>query len=272
MELAKGSLLLEAIRELKARKIAQIPDSILQKEQVLKIQISYLKGEIYYQVKQGKYKDIKRIVELESQLKAIESKHETLIQQIEKQHPKYYALKYDFSTIAVSDLQQLLKPKEVLLNYSLMDSVLLVLTVTQEGIQSKQVPLVKRHLKYRIERFLQGVQDMERDEIAKRGYKLYQQIWEPLEAIVVGRDPIIIPDGWLNNLSFEALPTDQGLHYLLEDYAMVYNYSATVWAINHTKDLTKVSTAIAGFAPDYEQINSALSDNSLTYNYSALQA
>lgn len=263
VELAKGSLLLEAIRELKARKVAQIPDSILQKEQVLKIQISYLKGEIYYQIKQGKYKDLQRIVELERQLEEVETKHEVFIQSVEQQYPKYYRLKYDFSTITVLDLQQLLKPQEVLLNYSLMDSVLLVLLVTPEGIQSQQIPVVKRHLKRQVEYFLNSIQKMERNEMIKHGYYLYQAIWEPIDAMVKGKDPIIIPDGWLNNLSFEVLPTSQDLHYLLEDYAMVYNYSATIWATNTTKDLTQVSSNIIGFAPDYNKINTILEENNL---------
>lgn len=270
VELAKGSLLLEAIRELKARKVAQIPDSILQKEQVLKIQISYLKGEIYYQVKQGKYKDIKRLVELKAQLKEVEEKHEVLIQSIEKQYPKYYALKYDFSTTAVPDLQQLLKPQEVLLNYSLMDSTLLVLVVMPEGIQSYTGPLVKRRLRFSVERFLKGVQEMQRAAISKEGYQLYQNIWQPLEAMVAGKDPIIIPDGWLNNLPFEVLPSSQELRYLLDDYAMVYNYSATVWATNTTKNIGEVPTSIVGFAPDYDKINAALAENNL--GHSELQA
>lgn len=260
VELAKGALLLEAIRELKARRVAGIPDSTLKKEQVLKIQISYLKGEIYYQVKQGKYQDLQRIVELEKQLEEAEARHELLIRQVEEQYPKYYDLKYDFTTVEVPKLQQLLKPDEVLLNYSLMDSVLLVLTVTNDGIASQQIPLVNRLLRYRVENFLNALQRQDRDIMAKKGIQLYQTVWQPLEAAIADKTPIIIPDGWLNNMPFDVLPKDttSEFNYLLYDYAMVYNYSATVWALNQMKELEEISSQIAGFAPDFEKINALL--------------
>lgn len=264
VELAKGALLLEAIRELKARKVAQIPDSVLLQEQALKIQISYLKGEIYYQVKQGKYKDLKRIVELERQLEEVETKHEALVQAIEQQYPKYYDLKYDFSTTPATELQALLGANEVLVNYSLMDSTMLVLLVTADGMQAKVMPLVNRVLRFQIEGFLGGVQRMEREVIASKGQALYKAIWQPIEPWLEGKVPILIPDGWLNNLSFEVLPkaTTPQLRYLLEDYAMVYNYSATVWALNTQKELGQVPREIAGFAPDFEQINARLATDS----------
>ena len=265
VELAKGSLLLESIRELKARKVAQIPDSILQQEQALKIRISYLKGEIYYQVKQGKYKDLKRLVELERELEEAEDQHEALIVSVEKRYPKYYQLKYDFSTVAVADLQQLLQPEEVLLNYALMDSVMLVLVVTPAEIKAISVPVAKQELQQYLKQLLKGIQQVQSDLMAQYGTTLYKIIWAPLEDLVKGKDPIIIPDGWLNNLPFEVLLSslEPRWNYLVYDYAMVYNYSATVWATNCTKDLSQVSNSLAGFAPDFEQINVKLAEDNL---------
>jgi len=65
--------------------------------------------------------------------------------------------------------------------------------------------------------------------------KIYQEVFEPL-SIEAGKKVIIIPDGELNYLSFEALVTKASdkksfkkQQYLLESNAINYQYSATIF-------------------------------------------
>ncbi|MGH1335809.1 MAG: CHAT domain-containing protein [Aureispira sp.] len=265
IELAKGSLLLEAIRELKARKVVNIPDSVIQKEQVLKIEIAYLKGEIYTEIRKGFNKDLKHLVVLESQLKEVKGIHEELIKQLETLYPKYYELKYDFSTVKVEELQQLLQPQEVLLNYALLDSAVLIMGITANDMTCTLVKQSRRGLNRHIKRLRSALEGREKQKISKEGMALYKILLEPLEELIEGKDLIIIPDGTLNNLPFETLikKTQPQLEYVLFDNAICYNYSATVYMVNQRQKSPINSKEIVGFAPDFAKIDSVLKNNNL---------
>lgn len=268
IELAKGSLLLEAIRELKARKIVHIPDSIIQKENLLKIEIAYLKGEIYNEIRKGFNKDLKYLVDLESQLKEVQETHEKLILQLEQLYPKYYELKYDFSTVNVEELQQLLQPKEVLLNYTILDSAILVMGVSKN---STACTLIKHSIKgtnKKIKHFLSALRTRKKEAIVEGGTALYQLVMNPLEDFITTKDLIIIPDGAFNNLPFETLirKTTPSLEYVLSKNAICYNYSATVYAVNQQQKSSINSNKIVGFAPDFAKIDSVLKNNNLNAN------
>lgn len=265
IELAKGSLLLEAIRELKARKVVNIPDSIIQKEQVFKIEIAYLKGEIYTEIRKGFSKDLKHLVELESQLKEVEENHEKLIIELEQSYPKYYELKYDFSTIEVGALQQLLQPQEVLLNYAILDSAILVMGIAQNSTTCTLINHSKRGTNKSIKRFIDALKDREKQGITKEGLSLYQLVLEPLEDFTANKDLIIIPDGSFNNLPFETLVKSAAsrLEYVLYEHSICYNYSATVFAVNQQKKGSITSKEIVGFAPDFAKIDSVLKNNNI---------
>lgn len=268
VELAKGSLLLEAIRELKARKVASIPDSVIQKEQQLKIQIAYLKGEIYTEIRKGFNKDLKYLVELESELKEVEAVHEELIQALETAYPKYYELKYDFSTAKVAELQAMLQPQEVLLNYALLDSAILVMGITADQTFCQLIKHSNRGTKKKVRRFIDALADRDKAKIAQYGTLLYQRLLMPFEEFMEGKDLIVIPDGVLNNLSFETLitKTEPQFQYVLFDHAICYNYSATVYLVNHRQQDVAHSNEIVGFAPDFAKIDSILRNNNLAEN------
>lgn len=268
VELAKGSLLLESIRELKARKVASIPDSVIQQEQQLKIQISYLKGEIYSEIRKGFNKDLKYLGSLENELEEVEALHEQLIQAVEAAYPKYYKLKYDFSTAKVEALQAMLQPQEVLLNYALLDSAILIMGITAEQTFCQLVQHSNRGTKKEVSRFIDALENRDKTKMAQYGTSLYQILLMPFEEFIEGKDLIIIPDGVLNNLSFETLitKTEPQFQYVLFDHAICYNYSATVYLVNHRQLDVAQANEIVGFAPDFAKIDSILKTNNLANN------
>lgn len=74
---------------------------------------------------------------------------------------------------------------------------------------------------------------------------------------------IIIPDGFLNFLPFEALITKKSnttnfakMHYLLNDYNIGYNNSASFYL--NSKPFTKVKKTVLGVFPIFEKTNFAL--------------
>lgn len=262
VEIAKSSLLLEAIRDLKARKVANIPDSLIQKENEQKVEIAYLKGEIYYEVRQGKYKDIERLVSLEKELSGKTKVHEELVLNLERSYPKYYALKYNYSTASIDSLQMVLKENEVLLDYLMLDSFVLVFAVEKNNLTCELIPHKLGMTNLRIKKFLRSIRKSAIQDIQYEGTYLYELLVKRLEDKVSGKDLIVIPDGFLNNIPFEVLPlTENGdIEYLNQRHAFCYNYSATLYLSSKVGINKNVSRKIIGFAPDFAILDSLLNE------------
>jgi CHAT domain-containing protein len=261
VEIAKGSILLEAIRDLKARKVANIPDSLIQKETAQKIEIAYLKGEIYYEVRQGKFKDIDRLVMLEKELRDKNKLHEKLVHSLEQEYPKYFALKYDYSTASIDVVQTALQNNEVMINYLMLDSFILVFSIEQDELTCQLVPHKLDKTNGSIIKFLKSIRKNETQDIQYAGSYLYELLIKPLGENLANKDLIIIPDGFLNNIPFEVIPIrEEGeIEYLNEHHAFCYNYSATLYLTS--KDAFKTVKApqkIVGFAPDFSLLDSII--------------
>lgn len=261
VEIAKGTLLLEAVRDLKARKVANIPDTLIQKENEQKIEIAYLKGEIYYEVRQGKFKDIARLVMLEKELSDKTKLHEELVLSLEQKYPKYFALKYDYSTASLEEVQAALKENEVLLNYLMLDSFVLVFAVEQNNLTCELSPHKLGKTNSSIVKFLSAIRKSEIQDIQYTGSYLYRLLMGSLKDQLGTKDLIVIPDGLLNNIPFEVFPlTENGdIAYLNERHAFCYNYSATLYVSSKEAfKNTKAPRKIIGFAPDFALLDSML--------------
>lgn len=261
VEIAKGSILLEAIRDLKARKIANIPAEVIEKENAQKIEIAYLKGEVYYEVKQGKYKDIERLILLEKELSDKTKAHEQLVLSLEKEYPKYFALKYDYSTASIESIQKVLQDNEVMLNYLMLDSFVLVFAIEQNNLVCKLIPHELKETNTSVVKFLSSIRKNEIQDIQYAGTYLQRLLIKPLVDVLDDKDLIIIPDGFLNNIPFEVLPLKEkgDIEYMNERHAFCYNYSATLYLTSKEAfQNIKVPRKIIGFAPDFALIDSIL--------------
>jgi CHAT domain-containing protein len=263
VEIAKGSILLEAVRDLKARKVANIPEVLIQQENAQKIEISYLKGEVYYEVKQGKFKDIERLILLEKELSDKMRLHEKFVLSLEQKYPKYFALKYDYSTASVESVQSALQENEVMLDYLMLDSFVLVFAIEQNNLTCNLIPHKLQKTNRSIVKFLRSIRKNEIQDIQYAGSYLHGLLIEPLKDLLNNKDLIIIPDGFLNNIPFEVLPLneDGDIEYMNERHAFCYNYSATLYLAS--KDVfkdTKAPRKIIAFAPDFSLMDSILNN------------
>lgn len=266
IEGAKSSILLGIIQDLKARKIAGIPDSIIQSENQLKISIAYLRSEIYYELKRGIYKDVERLAELRADLKEKEQAHEALIAVLEQKHEKYFKMKYDYSTIGLSVVEEGMEDNKLMLQYLVLDSTMLVLTVAKNKTNCYAVQVTRRQIKYLIKQFSAAVMEDKAAAIQSKGYQLYQLLLKPIESELKAQDLIVIPDDFLNNLAFEILPVKaDALDYFVNYNAVCYNYSASVFWNSKMDLLETANASIMAWAPDFNILDSLLkSDN----NYS----
>ncbi|MCH2043426.1 MAG: CHAT domain-containing protein [Saprospiraceae bacterium] len=266
-ERAKANTLLEYIHDLKARKIAGVPDSIIRQENKLKIQVSYYEKEIFYEKKRGKYKDTLKLKNLRTKLNEAKISHSNAIRTMEKDFPSYHKLKYDYNTANLTQIRSALKENEVIVQYVLMDTSVGIFLLDEHHLKFKMVksdqPITKD-----IKRFLRAITKSQMKPFCKHGYRLHQILLEPIKEEIVGKKLIIIPDLELNYLPFELLITenfvDNGktnwgtdyLHYAVQDYVMCYNYSATLFAEGRGKRSTIHKKNFGAWAPNFKLIDS----------------
>ena len=132
-ELSKSAVLFETIQDLKSMQVAGIPREQTTLENGLKVQIAYLKAEVFYEIQQGDEASEERIDALEERIKTTTEKHNALLKEFEQKYPAYYNLKYSNNkAIELNELQRILSPEEVFLEYVATDSFIYTLAITKQ--------------------------------------------------------------------------------------------------------------------------------------------
>jgi CHAT domain-containing protein len=274
-ELSKSAVLLETIHNLKSMEVAGIPRSLTIKENGFKVQISYLKGELFYELQQGKYADKKRIHKLQRIIELTSKEHAALLKKLELDYPEYYNLKYSNKSVTLDQLQQVLKPDEVFLEYVVTDTFIYVLAITNQAIKSQFKPL-KRPLSYTVKNLQYALRNNKAELYATHGKILYESVIGELSSFIEGKKLIIAPDAELNYIPFGVLPTNQPqlkstgasiyrqIHFLIEEHSIYYNYSAGMFLLgkkpaNHKNFSKKIAT----WAPNFTSMEAIIKDKGI---------
>jgi len=201
-EQGKGMVLLEALGGLEGIEHSGIPDSLIRKEQNLKLDIAY------YQKKLEEGVDSALTLKFQSGLFNCKRKYEDLITVLEKEYPKYYNLKYSNKQPLVGDLQKHLDDATALRSYFMGDSSLYLFTITKHNLTIREV------------RGITGLEDsiqVYRSSLAgdpkysnryqRSGSYLYQKLFPDINDLDKRiKNLVIIPDGSLAFIPFESLP------------------------------------------------------------------
>lgn len=273
METSKSILLLETLKEEQARTYAGIPQTIIDQDLQLKKQIAYFENQLTNQQNKGIVSTDKSLMDLEEKIFQFRKQSQDLIKEIEKNYPKYYQLKYDNQLARIVDIQAALPATNTaLLQYTLTDDQLLIMAVSPTKVQQyqqtvdstffNQLNAVKAFFNQNPVEQTRSIQQKNKQQFIQDAYALQQQLLAPILAKMEAVEQlIIIPDGLLHYLPFEALLTqlpsnaaetsfDQ-LSYVLHQYTIHYEYAATLWWQNNINRSLK-SQSFAGFAPTYQ--------------------
>lgn len=270
IENSKSALLLEAVQQLRAREIANVPASVVEKESDLKTEIAYLSGEIYYEARRGQNMDKIRLDALKKALKRAKKAYPEYLAFLEENYPDYYALKYAQQPIRCEALQERMSEEDVVVNYAVVDSLVHILYV-----DNNQLVYANRRIKVRLRsvvgRYIASLKGEKPKDFVRYSNLWYHLLIEPIEEHLDGRSLVVIPDAELNYIPFELIPTtdiaqdfatgDQDnfnrykeVPYLLRSMPIAYNYSATLYLEAQEHDYSKVPDGFLGFAPDFSKI------------------
>jgi len=262
----KSLSLFEAIHNANALKYGGIPDTLLEKEYDLGLDIAYYNRKYFEKINEGLLETDTTVLEFKSKLFDLKEEQEALRMQFETNYQKYYELKYDLEVASVEGIQGYLSDgKTALVEYFLGDTTLFTFGITKAGIVYDQQAIDSSfHQQLEMIRKASSRTDTEAPVTFQRytqySYELYKTLLEPILSQMPGVEKlIIIPDGKLGYLPFETLLTQnvsaaaenyRGLPYLLRDYDVRYEYSATLLlqAAGKKSGSTK---RFAGYAPAY---------------------
>ncbi len=190
-----------------------------------------------------------------TELKELEKDKARFLDSLQRNLPDYFQLKYSQTLVNTSQIQQIMSPEGLMIEYAEGEKELYILGITERGkfaiktsaheTVAKQVALLRNQLRYKLQ-----------DELEKTANGLYKILIAPVDSIISrNRRPIkellIIPEGNLTVLPFELLTdrSKKASRFLIEKYKIYYNYSATLHWQKTTDRVSDLSRGLVGFAP-----------------------
>ena len=273
-EQSKSAVLYEQLSESSARKYANIPQKLLNKERRIKSDISYYRQELHklYSLnssKQQRGRIYQKTKAYQDTLYSLDQRLSKLVNNFESNYPDYYNLKYNHPRFNLADIQQkLLDKNTAAVSYVLGKNHLSIFALNQDTYQFKVINLPKKHVSRLINSFKNKI-SAAGSNFEKDAFKLYQALLEPIQRVLKGKtNLLIIPSGALAQIPFEALidqpfmPGTGTPHYLIKKYAIQYYPTLTLAtkAIQKSRQ-SKYDPSLTAFLPIFDQIKPGLGHN-----------
>ncbi|HFA50181.1 MAG TPA: CHAT domain-containing protein [Bacteroidetes bacterium] len=255
-----------------------LTDTLFLKERKIRTSIADLERKAFT-VNAAPVHDDSLINEINSKIFYLKNDYGKLMEVIEKNYPDFYNAKNNRDIVSIKHLQDtLLSPHQSLLEYFVGDSTIFLFLITKDTFHVAQV---KRDfpLKEWVEQMREGIyapytahanKKKSAQKYAGAAHKLYNKIFRPVAHLLPeGSDLIIVPDGELGYIPFDALldkmPGDPAnfnasdYPYLLKHYTISLSYSATLLKeMRQRKHLKEPTKNLLAFAPGFAIKNTAL--------------
>jgi CHAT domain-containing protein/Flp pilus assembly protein TadD len=206
--------------------------------------------------------------QLSQDLSAAENDLETFRLELRRTNPRYASVRYPAPLKRDRIQRELLAPDAALVEYVLGDDRSFAWVVSHNGLTAVVLPS-RKQIEEQVGAYQQSLTEkvsaltlnQALDRLHARGASLYQSVFRPLEVALHGiRKLIIVPDGALSYLPFEALVTQargkssqQPSGFLIDRFAISYTPSASALASIKGRDHSAPSKALLAFGdPDYD--------------------
>lgn len=268
----KAILLLESMNDNDAKNYSNIPDSLLEKENELKIEITFYEKKINQKRSKKENIDEEKIKNWESILFDLNTKYQALITLLEEQYPKYYELKHNTKLTTPQALQyELFNSSDALIEYFVGEKNIyafiiskndfLITTIQKPKNFQEDIDLFLYHIKR------PGKTDTDFRLSLEMQHDYYLKYLQPAIHLLPSSISrlIIIPDDKFNYIPFELLITSpipaeetrfspKEHDYLFERYIMTYDYSATLLQKSYEqKKKRKAKNILLAMAPNFNK-------------------
>jgi len=264
-EKSRAAVLLSSIRKSDAMHLSGINDSIASKESNLREDLSLIQ-KLKYEEQQKSFPNDFRLTFLEKRQLEIMREIEQLTTYIQQNYPDYNALALSAEVLTLEEIQQKIKPDETLIAYVLGQPQAFAIVADRHS--SHIIPLSNSdsilsttdHLLSQLQTDFGQHGRADFDLFKLTSNALYKVLIADLKPVINNKKLIIIPDGRLGYLPFELLISEpqidaekidyRSLNYLVKDYAISYQYSATI-GFESKPQRAKANGKILAMVPDY---------------------
>jgi len=273
-ERSKSNELLNSIQNINALKTAEVPLDVVAYDQELQEEINGLR-KLLADEQEKTRKLNPKISFFNSRLLKLMIKRDSLIDNIEQNYPKYFALKYDRSVIQIESLISQLDADEVILEYSLSDSAIYIFSISKDDKAFARIDIDSSF--YAALHYLIGLKNTdlsasnqnESGLFIRYASSMWNYLVKPVYPHLTDKHLIIIPDGLLGYLSFEVLlnSTDQfanlnyrNLPYLLSEFPVSYSYSSSLKYNAYFNKKDEAKHKLVAFSPSYDDSKTGMSN------------
>ncbi|MBC2844745.1 CHAT domain-containing protein [Winogradskyella flava] len=219
-----------------------IPESVLEREKQLKKTLSEMRSETNFDKETAQNFILKN------------KEWNSFLDSLKLYYPKYYKLRHEILKQSLGKLQSNIIDRTTVVRYFFIDSELYAFVLDPKN--SSLHRLNADNLLNQINLLSQGLSNSEK--IKTTLFRLYNQLWKPLENRVKNEKVIIIPDQELFNLSFESLTSvklnnldELTESSLLAKYVISYNYS--LYLLDKNIKTKTYSKDFIAFAPGFNR-------------------
>lgn len=270
-ERSKSMLMVSTFQENEAFNSGILPNDLVKKEQNLYKLLAETRKK-HFDAKLSL--DLEAIQVFDSLIFEYKDQMMTLLHKFELEYPEYFKLKYSFKSVDIKAVQDILDNKTTFIEYFEGAHNVYAFSITKKSASVQTIPRTDTYSQD-IDAFqsvLIGLEDASKNT-AKNYNSLIQtaynfhQTFIPKNLSQNHKRLIIVPDGQLSYLPFEVFLTQEvpldvnqsnseanfaTLPYLIRDYKINYNYSATLWIEHLMRKATSKNGQILALAPSYK--------------------
>jgi len=227
-EKSKSVILLDALKDETALRIANVPAELTEKLQTTDADISELELNI------DDYEDRNEVI---NALHNLYTDKQRIISKLEKTYPQYYNYKYNSDFINIEKLRSnLLDDNTGLIQYFVGKNHLYSIYITTTDTQLAKIEIPSTFTS-QVVQLIRLLSDKDKLEY-KDSYAQYENYRASLHALLLGKfnalktSLIIIPDGIINNIPFEILGASRE-EQMINKHNISYAYSCNVLEQNN---------------------------------------
>ncbi|MEO9806174.1 MAG: CHAT domain-containing protein [Reichenbachiella sp.] len=229
-EKSKSAVLLSAIQDTNAKQFSGIPSELITQESEIKADI------VLHEQLLATNQDPSQEAELKQTLLTLNNKYNEFVRQLEANYPNYYNLKFNVKHVELQALQSALNVNTALITHFITENRVYTFFITSDDYEvhnepkaedfDKQILGLRNSMKYDVKKSFLGT-----------AQRLYDELF-PMKIKSNVNQLIIIPEGSLSTIPFEALITDSNIEedlsykelpYLIRKYNVSYDNSATLF-------------------------------------------
>lgn len=269
-ERSKSAVLLSSMQSSNALSTSDVDSKTLALDESLNEEINSIKRQLFEE-NQKISKSPKRMHFFNTRLLKLLRTHDSLVNQLEENNPKYYSLKYDVSAITLDKINWKLKSDEAIVEYQIVDSNLYTFVVKNKRLFTVKTVIDSNF--YKALDYLIKIKNRKVESVNRESFKrfvensefLYSKLISPVYEYIKNKRLVIIPSGHLGYLPFEILvkPDSEycdlkynSLSYLMHEFPISYSYSTTLKFSEFFNNSSYLNNPdILYMAPDYSVNN-----------------